>query len=198
MTLKMTQTLVRFILTHSYRYKWSMQGFGMLRLYLPGDMRLNIWDNRYTIPNVSLMHTHPWNFDSLIVSGRLTNELYQIVDDNTAAATYNMYKLYWKQDIVPGPGGGLVNVAPKNKVKIGLLGSYEYHAGDMYHQQAEELHISRPDTGTITLNVRQRVGNDIAVVCWPEDTEWVSAEPREATEEEVLDIVSLALTQLEV
>lgn len=161
---------------------WSLQGFGMLRLYLPGDVRLNIWDNRFAVPNVSLMHTHPWHFESLVVTGRLRN-----VRFHSDPAGH----LYSSALIKPGPGGGLLDHQVPVRLVEGPM--EEYKAGDSYSQLAHEIHISYPENGTITLNQRVRVGDDVAHVYWPHGEEWVSAEPRRASRSEAESIVDYAL-----
>lgn len=46
--------MVQDVLEQPHRREWSLQGFGMLRTYLSFDMRLNIWNRQFRIPNVSL------------------------------------------------------------------------------------------------------------------------------------------------
>jgi hypothetical protein len=67
----------RFILENAYRFDWSLQGFGLLRLYLPGDGRLHIWDHSKAYYDVSQLHDHlQWGLTSTIVSGQITNQRY--------------------------------------------------------------------------------------------------------------------------
>jgi hypothetical protein len=176
------KSLVKFILEHAADYEWSLQGFGMLRLHLSDEVRLNVWDSRYRVPKVSMMHTHPWNFTSIVIAGVLINTRFSF---NLRGAEYN-YAL-----IKPGPGGGL----REDLGTIHLLHHrFEYYTeGDVYQQVHNEIHTSSPELGTVTLNIRERVGDDIARVYWPAGEQWVSAEPRKATKEEVEDIVSHSL-----
>lgn len=184
-------------------YDWTLQGFGMLRCHLPGhnfgggllpgvDFRLNIWDRRYRVPGVSLMHTHPWNFDSMILSGRLVNVRYV-----HASRTYDhrAVKNYNRRLLKPGPGGGLLET-PTELVMLRQEPAEEFtaHSGfSSYRQRSHEIHVSEPSDGCVTLNQRERVGDDVAYVFWPEGEQWVSAEPRKATDMEVKDIVTMAL-----
>jgi len=194
-----TRSLVRFLLERAANYKWSIQGFGMLRLYLDGDHepRLNIWDSRYRIPNVSMMHTHPWDFASLVVAGELTNIRYV---EAAPSEQHRIIEVHSSQ-IKPGPGGGLRRhageVLEEREVCRFMAQREEvYCPGDVYFQLADEIHVSLPSDGCITINLRERVGADVARTFWPRGTDWVSAEPRVATAEEVADITQLALRGL--
>lgn len=184
--MKIQKALVKKILEQALSFEWSLQGFGMLRLHLDYDVRLNVWDSRYRVKNVSLMHSHPWNFKSLIVAGKLQNFRFEPVVGSAPD-----YPEYEYAVIKPGPGGGL----RENKGLI-MLRSFSpefYVEGEEYNQLHSEIHVSEPCDGTVTLNERQRVGEDIANVYWPKGTEWVSAEPRPAKLHEVRDITEAAL-----
>jgi hypothetical protein len=180
------KTFVHVILKEGKHYPWQIQGFGMLRMYLSDQYRLNIWDSRYRVPNVSLMHTHPWDFESLIVAGELTNYRFSFSPDGDE---------YDRALIKPGPGGGLTT--NDGRVTLRCHAKETYWSGGVYAQNANEIHVSAPTDGTVTLNRRQRVGEDLAHVYWPAGKSWVSAEPRNATEEEVAAIVSRALLRFE-
>lgn len=164
------------------RHDWSIQGFGMLRLHLPGDCRLNVWNSRYRVLDVSLMHTHPWNFESLVVNGTVNNRRYLQDEDGD---------LYNSARIKPGPGGGVLQIEHAQRL---LARPFErITTGGSYSQLAHEIHSSHPEDGTVTLNARERVGEDVALVFWPATGKWVSAEPRRATREEVAAICGHAL-----
>lgn len=171
---------VQYILEHADDFKWTLQGFGMLRTYIGKDMRLNIWDSRFAVPDVSTIHNHPWHFDSEIVVGRLINKRYIRHNGNCTN--------YMEQTIKCGEGGGPCG-APKPEYLLGMPVEI-YNAGDVYHQESHEIHESLPDMGTVTLNSRDRLSDpDHASVFWPLDKTWVSAEPREATEHEINSII---------
>ena len=69
---------VRDVLEHPYPREWTVQGFGMLRTYLDPDkrFRLNVWHSKLAIPNVSIVHDHPWHFTSWVMGGNFTNVRY--------------------------------------------------------------------------------------------------------------------------
>lgn len=179
-----TRAFVREILVAPFGRVWSIQGFGMLRLRITDAIRLNIWLKQYRVPNVSLMHTHPWNFASTILCGELTNHKYR-------QSVCNNPQQYDHAVIKPGPGGGLME--PLGAITLGIHRQDHLFAGQSYRQRAEEIHVSDPEDGCVTINYRTRVGNDVANVYWPLGTSWISAEPRKATEEEIYTFTASAL-----
>jgi hypothetical protein len=186
--MKIQKALVKKILEKAELYEWSLQGFGMLRLHLDYDVRLNVWDSRYRVPNVSLMHTHPWNFKSVVVAGRLNNTRYWKTPPKVEILESSVFEY---AVIKPGLGGGL-----REHLGILRLRAYPietFKEGESYEQVHDEIHISDPSDGTVTVNERQRVGDDLAYVYWPAGTEWVSAEPRPGKLHEVRDITEAAL-----
>lgn len=183
-----TRELVRKVLEQAMRYQWTLQGFGMLRLNLGKEARIHVWDDRYAVPNVSVIHTHPWDLDSTILSGRLLNVRYlQIPVANSFKSPTHL-----RQSIATGEGGGLRGepmpvYLVDQPVEVCLPRS-------AYHQEADEIHESRPDRGTVTLLQRPKGPPlELAHVYWPHGTNWVSAEPRPATWDEVSTIVGHAL-----
>ena len=44
---------VRTLLSKPLGFDWSIQGFGMIRLYLSPNLRLHIWNSRGRVKNVS-------------------------------------------------------------------------------------------------------------------------------------------------
>ena len=178
MTSEVLHTLVQMILERSIStpeaYDWSIQGFGMLRLYLPQDMRINIWHSKFRVPDVSLIHTHPWHFTSLIERGRLTNIRYELTDGEPT---------HEQAPIKPGQNGGITGCS-----KLVSLQSFNpefYGLEETYSQRAHEIHLSSPQDGCVTINKRARVGADQALVFWSVGKSWVSAEPRKANADEI-------------
>lgn len=175
MKTEIIHAMVQHVLDNARKYEWSVQGFGMLRTYLPLDMRLNIWSRALRIPNVSLIHNHPWHFDSYIERGSVGNRRFLEINDKPPT--------HCRAIIKPGLGGGIRE--PRSPVCLRALATEFYYSGDTYHQDAHEIHLSDPVDGTVTVNARTRIGADEATVFWPLHTEWISAEPRPATDEEV-------------
>lgn len=171
---------------------WSVQGFGMLRTYLDPDkrFRLNIWDSALAVPNVSVIHDHPWHFTSVIINGRFSNFRYKSPRDPLEGKEYE-----WAV-IKTGPGGG----PDGERGRCVMLASPAevYRTGDVYYQGAQEIHESRFEDGCITLNDRLRLPDgEHARVFWPAGQQWVDAEPRGATDQEVISTLTLALGKWE-
>lgn len=186
---------VEKILQQADKYQWSLQGFGMLRLHMSHGYRLNVWDSRFRVPNVSMIHTHPWNFVSQVVAGTLRNHRYlRYPYDHKSLFPDIKYPLFESAKIRPGQGGGIMEKTPADFQLCALMPE-NYIQGDEYRQCADEIHASEPVDGTITLNMRVRVGLDEAFVFWPKGEEWRSAEPRNATTEEVHAITRASLAK---
>lgn len=172
---------------------WTAQGFGFLRTYFgpagnAKKFRLNLWHRRFTVPNVSTIHDHPWDLTSVIVVGQLVNQRYCLRD-----LSENRWRAFNYTTIKTGEGGGL----EKSPVMAGTLDPYPnevYRPGDSYKQHAEEIHETIFADGTVTLN--ERIGDtEHARVFWPYGTDWVDAIPRLATREEVADTVVASLRE---
>ncbi len=181
------RALVKHTLKNPDRHRWTLQGFGMLRTYLDDGWRLHVWDHAYAVPEVTVMHDHPWHFDSLIVAGMLSNQRFRMEPmPDKAGATHMMRTIK--------PGIGLRTLAEDQPVRIRPARQAEtYLAGEVYHQQANEIHVSSPQAGTITLVRRERVGEDVARSFYPITGEWVSGEPRDATYAEIRTICGRSL-----
>lgn len=181
-----TERTILNILDHPFDYKWTIQGFGMLRTYLDDEQvnRLHLWNTDVANPNVSTIHDHAWDFDSRIVHGSMGNRRY--VAGNYADGG----KVYKWAKIRAGEGGGIISDPDLMAIKEK---PYEvYQAGETYHQDAPELHESCPAPGTVTVITRNFHANrDIATVCWREG-DWVTAEPRPATQQEIEHFIRVA------
>lgn len=183
-----TESKIKEILTDPFDYVWTLQGFGMLRTYLDNDEveRLHIWDTNSAVPDVSVIHDHPWDFTSRIISGRLTNQRYVFDPEDGEEVSVAFIKT--------GEGGGL-RTEPY-KIHVISLEPEHYVPGDLYGQLAAEVHESIPSNGTVTLIERKFYGprdDQVATVCW-RTGDWVSAEPRPATHYEILHFTGLALS----
>lgn len=191
MAFDLVRASVRDVLLNHRAHEWSLQGLGMLRTYLdPGRVsRLHVWSNEHAYENVSLLHDHPWGFRSLIVSGRLINVRFM-----ESRAGWGLDYVF--QTIQCGPGG--CAKSEPQETSLCPLVPEEFRPGDQYEQQAEEIHASHPDDGTVSI-ITRKFGKDTehARVFWRKGETWVSAEPRPATEEEVRAICAKALAVLD-
>ena len=184
--------MVKFILDKHALFQWSVHGIGMLRLYLPNNTRLHVWDQRLRTVGVSDIHTHPWSFRSTVVSGKV---LQQRFAEERAA------------DLPAGTGAGMFlrsrirtgDAAAENRDPEQLVclvpGPVEvYGPGDSYEQLYNEIHRSFPVNGTVTYIERTMAEDaDHACIYWPNGEEWVDAKPRSASMCEVNDVIELAL-----
>lgn len=194
--------LVRDCLLTPHARVWTVQGFGMFRCYFgpaddPKQYRLNLWDSRFKVPGVSTVHDHPWHFNSWIMGGNFTNVRYRLgTIDYASVGRPAVSAAGWTHHgttIKTGEGGGPDGSLTFN-CYLHRLQPEMYSAGDHYEQNADEIHESFYDDGTVTLNKRTRVGDgEHARVFWPFGQEWVDAKPRRATTAEINDAISLAL-----
>ncbi|APQ14618.1 hypothetical protein BJP27_24540 (plasmid) [Pseudomonas oryzihabitans] len=173
---------IRDVLLRADQFEWTLQGFGMLRLYLSDAVRLHVWSEEDRVPNVSDVHTHPWAFESYVVNGGLTNTRY---------AERAGGELVLRQRIVPGIG--LQKLEAPVRAPLAKLDTFTYRPGGRYSQLPEVIHRTDFTPGTVTLVRRERQGPDEAFVYYPLGEDFVSAEPRKATPEEVARIVGVAL-----
>ncbi len=185
--------LVKNLLTqaaydHSIQ-KWSLQGFGMFRLYLSKSTRLHVWSPKHAYADVDTIHTHPWSFTSHIINGSIHDIPYG------EASTGRAYK---KQLIVCGPGGGACDMSKPEEVLIRAGFSQIFRGGSSYSKKAEDIHESQPSNGCISIIERRfRPDTEHAYVYWPAHRDWHSAEPRAATGTEIVDMARHALDELE-
>ena len=166
---------IKQILLHAIDFEWTLQGFGMLRMYLDESVRLHVWSHALSTPNVSAIHNHPWDFRSRVISGGITNVLY----------TAGPGDKFYKQNLICGEGGGLIN----EPTLIDLQEGHVRHIGpgEEYQMRAEFLHSSEPLDGTVSMIFREFHENtEEATVFYRSCDQWVSAEPRPATQNEIL------------
>ncbi len=190
------RVLVKSILESAIDYEWSIQGFGMLRLYLEPEVRLHIWDSHYRIESASLVHTHPWNFESFIVAGMMRNYQYQESKDlNPNKRTYDCKM--WKQEIIPGERARAATNGNAYLVAMEHPEVDIYTVGNTYRQLRTVPHMSEYEDGTVTIISRHdRTEQDRAFSYWPKSygkQGWISAAPRVATTKEVDDITQRSL-----
>lgn len=166
---------------------WQIQGLGMLRLYLDKTVRLHVWHNGLVYPDTpSVIHNHPWEFVSRVIVGTLRNVRYTV-----ASAGKNPNHHVAK--ILCGVGGGIIQESVKD-VEMEISTVDEYKAGETYYQASDELHNTVFQNGTVTLVTRKFNDDaDHASVAYPLGSTWKTAEPREASADELQLGLSAAL-----
>jgi len=186
------------VLQNWLSYRWSLQGFGMLRAYITKELRIHVWDSRFAVKDVSTIHDHPWHFESCVIAGRLVNTRYR-VEPRVSGASWDRAQ-FIKERIVCGPGGGLEKnldmTVNGERVWLTPLEPEHYEAGDTYRQQADEVHHTWCEDGTVTIVHREFLKDtEHANVFYKADSKWISAEPRDARPDEVSAIIDHALTK---
>lgn len=183
--------LVQKILESPLDFEWSIQGLGMLRLYLNQEWRLHIWHHEFKVENVSQLHTHPWDFVSHVIAGQITNQKYMRLYEGANVGAPCM-----EQRLHCGPGGCLIG--EPRPVRLLLNDTQLISQGMVYSQTAGEIHLTDFEDGTVTLVERCFIHNqnvDHALVYWNKGEQWVGAEPRPATREEIHKGCAVALTR---
>lgn len=198
--LQYVKPLVHDLLKNHGSYRWSLQGFGMLRAYISKELRVHVWNRSFAVPNVTTIHDHPWHFESVVVAGTIVNTRYRVrpchhTDEQVAAL--RLRAPFIEAQIICGTGGGNKPAtlrAGGRRVWLDPLEPTTYGPGDTYRQQAQEIHHTSYADGTVTLVSREFLEDtEHAHVFFKIDEEWVSAEPRDATPDEVQAIVERAL-----
>ena len=109
-------------------FDWSVQGFGVLRLYINEPLRkaglkqrsigrLHIWDTALRFPGVSLIHNHSWDLKSTVVCGSLRNERFEVTPVHLGVP-------YMRQRLLTGYESKMVEDGPE---KVGLLSCPREH-----------------------------------------------------------------------
>jgi hypothetical protein len=186
-----TKDDIRKILENPLDREWSIQGLGMLRTYLDDKkvQRLHVWSDeaRGMWDGASELHTHPWDMISIIMAGRL--EQHRFV---AFLPTLKEPATHMQQKILCGEGGGLCGLPERALLR--QMSPEFYKEGDVYRQGWWEIHRTRPADGTVTIIARDFTSDpDHAFVYWPVGEDWVSAEPRPATEDEIIRITQRSL-----
>lgn len=166
---------------------WTVQGLGMLRLYLDDSTRLHVWNSRFIIPGVSPLHTHPWAFDSIVVAGTVRQRRYTEKICTEYIQSFNRAQITC---------GANAKIEQQDKVWLSELPEEVFNEGQSYRQWAEEIHRSYPEDGTVTLVTRHfQADREHAYVYWQGENGFVSAEPRNATPEEIQVFCTVALAK---
>lgn len=171
-----------------HAWTWSVQGFGMLRLYIRQIGRLHIWDSALEYPNVSKVHTHSWDLKSTVVCGCVRNT--RFAEEQVIGHAYKKHRLLTGYQARP--------VTEAVDTRLLSWPVETYFPGDVYAQHAHEIHRTDALDGTVTIMARNEDVNGEADVFWPVGCSWGTATPRQATPEEIRGSVTKALAVLEI
>ena len=190
-----SQALANAILRHANHFEWSLRGMGFIRMHLVGHCRLHVWDRRYRVPGVSMIHDHlQWALNSTILSGELVNRIYHEVAGTDGAYRSGDIGRFHVATIKPGAGCYFKSEA-SDTFLLPKLFPERLLPGDTYRQAPDVIHETDAQDGTVTIIRKEPTPDDSARVFWPAGTEWGSAEPRRATADEVASIVAVALSR---
>lgn len=179
---------------------WSYQGLGMLRTNLDegGRMRLNVWNSNLVIPDISCVHTHPWDLKSYVINGTITNVRFQRMGDGFE---HLLRDDGWDASgMVLGCGTHPNGAKLSGQYNITLFPQHAEHygTGEVYEQGRDEIHRSIASSGCVTLNYRTNKRDDgSATVFWTRKTPWVDAKQRPATTDEVYMVCGRVLNRWE-
>ena len=181
--------IVKKVMENPFDYEWELQGFGMLRTYINKDTRLQIWLKEFSVPNVTDVHTHPWNFESFIYQGNITNFVFR--ESSHDGPPYVGAEAYDRCLILTGENA---YVHERNKVFLKIHGIYNFTRGDNYFHHKDIPHRIRFTDGTITILTKSNIQEDNLAYSYVKgiDNEWVSAAPRPATKEEIQTFINAA------
>lgn len=170
-------------------YGWSVQGFGVLRLYIRDIGRLHIWTKALRYPGVSLVHNHSWDLASTVVAGELRNTKFtELSEYDSRGEPHHAMRLLTGYESKP--------LTDARHCRLLEYPGQVYWPGNVYVQAASEIHRTDALDGTITLMARNEDQNGEADVYWPAGTEWGNAKPRAARPEEIRVAIEHAMRWL--
>lgn len=185
--LNVFRALVHTIFGACAHVEWTLQGMGLLRCHMPGNLRLHVWDSRFRYPGVSMIHDHmQWDLESFVVCGHVRNQRYRPYlnpPPNSKPYHYGVFRTGKGTEMVADPKIMHLLPAPEER----------YSAGASYFQRSYEIHETDAKDGTVTIMQKAPKDTANARIFWPEGTEWGNAEARTPTAAEVDAIITNAL-----
>jgi hypothetical protein len=161
-------------------FEWAAHGIGMLRTYLDDEKttRLNLWHSSLINPGISTLHTHPWQFRSYVLCGRLENTLW----DRVASG-----QPFHEGQISCGPHFSGIEGEPA-LIALQPRAPVVMTKGFGYMQYEHEIHSTQAEDGTATVMIRGApCEGHRASVFWPAGEAWGDAS-RQTTREDVLRV----------
>ena len=187
--LEMYDEIVKQVMENPFNFEWELQGFGMLRTYIDKNTRLQIWLKDFIVPNITDIHTHPWDFQSFIYQGQIRNNIFfeYELQDQVREEWFQCVKCL----ILTGEHA---YVKERNPIILKPNGSFEYFCGDTYFHEKNIPHRIDFIDGTITILTKSNIHEDSLAYSYVKgfNNEWVSAAPRIATKEEIQTFIDAA------
>lgn len=136
-------------------YSWHPYGFLQIRFHsdrLWNDerktVRLHIWPastRSRQIPNWPI-HNHAYNLYSTILTGAITNEVYNVIEDNKEQPLNKLYTARYK-------GNFSFLEATNNKVSYTKTSQATYFSGQQYLIPIHSYHVANVDEGTFASTI---------------------------------------------
>lgn len=184
----MYDEIVKQVMENPFNYEWELQGFGMLRTYIDKNTRLQIWLKDFIVPDVTDIHTHPWDFQSFIYQGQITNFIFKeyALEDQLSGE-------WFQSDRCLILTGVTAFVKEKTPIILKPLDKVGYSRGDIYFHGKDVPHRIDFIDGTITILTKSNIHEDSLAYSYVQNGgEWVSAAPRLATKEEIIPFIDAA------
>lgn len=205
----LVRALVERILDKPLAYRWTVRGSGrVLRLDLTEQVCLHIWRPSMAVQGVSVIHDHTWDLRSVVVCGSLVNRVYEEVGG--FAGSFSMVApalavppvsndvnigMFVQQGIVCGEGGGLTG--DSHTVYLAVREETLVSPGESYEDKHTDIHETLPMEGTITLVERTVITDRNPRVFWRSGEARRDIPPRQASSQEILGFISIALPLLQ-
>lgn len=190
--------LIQVLRNDPLSFHWRGHGIGFIKAYTNPDKteRINIYDKRFIVPNITLHHDHPWHLTSRILAGELTNTRYQRL--STAHIEHDSTYETFHEGVINCANFRGIEAAPRMATLVAQKPEI-YRPNDTYMQFADEIHATEAIDGTVTLLRRMTPlnGNGTARVFWPLGTEYVDATIHELSTDDVHAAINKALELLE-
>lgn len=177
----MNKKYARKILETALERQWSVLGFGKMGTNVTQNCKLHVWDRLLLNPRIPAVHSHSFNLKSLVMAGNVRQ--IRMKEGDTGEE--------WNKISVSTAGKP---TSERSKARLVEMPAEKFGEGQQYSQVADEVHLSFPDDGTVTLVEWEfcpfpRHMN----VYWRGSGPWSDAKPRRATDEEVEKVAKNAL-----
>lgn len=171
-------------LTNPEDYEWSVQGLGMLRAYLTEDRatRLQIWLKELQLASATSIHTHPWDFESIIYRGELINRTYAEVPGH-------------KFDCYVINTGPTARPLSHSKIDLEITQNRKLTEGQSYYQPKEVPHLTLFSQGAISIIHRLDYSKSDGLAKSYGVGPWVSAAPQDVSWREARSLITYAMKQ---
>ena len=168
------RTITEPIGQHWSERVFAMQKLGVLRFQVPTDEHpdraLHLWNRDLKDRSASDIHSHPFDFSSIVLAGRIVNTQYEAVGRFKGP--------YFGWVIRPGPN---VTVTDRKQYALLLHDVDTIFAGSSYRMDASEIHHTAFEDGTVTVVTKRRGKLADEAMVFDRNEEWGNAAPEFAT-----------------